>query len=98
MKNSYTATHSINTRNNYCLHRQTTDISCFWKGMYCAYVKIFKSLPCTLTGLTNKGTQFKFKFNTNFHCTKPSIKLNQNSTVLCFMSVFPKSLESNSCF
>jgi len=84
MKNLYTAIHSTNTRNNYCLHRQTTNLSCFWKVMYYADVKIFKSLPCTLTSLINKGTQFQFKFNTTFHCTKLSVELKSKQYCAMF--------------
>jgi len=88
MKNLYTAIHSINTRNNYCLYRQTTNLSFFWKGMYYADVKIFKRLPCTLTGLFKKGTQFKFKFNTTFHCTKLNVELKSKQYCAMFYVSF----------
>jgi hypothetical protein len=45
--------HSINTRNKHKLHRPHANLSCFQKCTFCAGIKIFNSLPPSLTILKN---------------------------------------------
>jgi hypothetical protein len=46
--------HNINTRNKHHLHRSNANTSCFKKSTFCAGIKIFNSLPCSLTILMNE--------------------------------------------
>jgi hypothetical protein len=53
------AIHSVNTRNKNQLHRPIANLSFFQKSAYYAGIKIFNTLPSSLTSLVNKKTQFK---------------------------------------
>jgi hypothetical protein len=53
------AIHSVNTRNNNQLHRPIANLSCFQKSAYYAGIKIFNSIPPSLTSLVNKKAQFE---------------------------------------
>jgi IS1 family transposase len=53
------AVHSVNTRNKHQLHRPTANLSCFQKSAFYTGIKIFNSLPSSLTSLVNKKSQFK---------------------------------------
>jgi hypothetical protein len=51
--------HNINTRNKHHLHRPVANLSCFQKGASYSGIKIFNSLPRSITNLKNENTQFK---------------------------------------
>ena len=51
--------HSINTRNKHHLHRPVANLSCFQKGASYYGIRIFNSLPRSITNLKNEKTQFK---------------------------------------
>jgi hypothetical protein len=53
------AVHSVNTRNKNQLHRPIASLSRFQKSAYYAGIKIFNSLPSSLTSLIHKKEQFK---------------------------------------
>jgi hypothetical protein len=53
------AIHNFNTRNKNQLHRPIDNLSCFQKSAYHAGIKIFNSLPASLTCFVNKKAQFK---------------------------------------
>jgi predicted peroxiredoxin len=53
------AIHSVNTRNKNQLHRPIANLSCFQKSAYYAGIKIFNSLPSSLTSLINKKAEFE---------------------------------------
>ena len=55
-------THNINTRNKHHLHRPNATQSCFQKSTFCACIKIFNSLPPSLTILKNEKAKFKEVF------------------------------------
>jgi hypothetical protein len=58
------AIHRVNIRNKNQLHRPIANLSCFQKGAYYAGIKIFNSLPSSLTSLVNKMAQFKVALKT----------------------------------
>jgi hypothetical protein len=51
--------HSINTRNKHHLHRPIANLSCFQQGASYCGIRIFNSLPRSITSLKNEKTQFK---------------------------------------
>jgi hypothetical protein len=51
--------HNINTRNKHHLHRPVANLSCFKKGASYSGIRIFNSLPRSITNLKNEKTQFK---------------------------------------
>ena len=51
--------HNINTGNKHHLHRPVANLSCFQKGASYSGIRIFNSLPQSITNLKNKKTQFK---------------------------------------
>jgi hypothetical protein len=51
--------HSINTRNKHHLHRLIASLSCFQKSAFYSGIRIFNSLPHSITDLKNEKTQFK---------------------------------------
>jgi hypothetical protein len=51
--------HSINTRNKHHLHRPIANLSCFQKSAFYSGIRIFNSLPRSLTNLKNEKAQFK---------------------------------------
>ena len=51
--------HSINTRNKHHPHRPIANLSCFQKGASYSGIRIFNSLPRSITSLKNEKTQFK---------------------------------------
>ena len=51
--------HNINTRNKHYLHRPVANLSCFQKGASFSGIRIFNSLPRSITNLKNEKTQFK---------------------------------------
>jgi IS1 family transposase len=51
--------HSINTRSKHNLHRPTAKLSCFQKSAFYSGIRIFNSLPRSITNLKNEKTQFK---------------------------------------
>jgi hypothetical protein len=53
------AVHSVNTKSKTQLHRPIANLSCFQKSAYYAGIKIFNSLPSSLSSLVNKKAQFK---------------------------------------
>jgi predicted peroxiredoxin len=53
------AVHSVNTRNKHQLHRPSANLSFFQKSAFYAGIKIFSSVPSSLTKLMNKKSQFK---------------------------------------
>ena len=53
------STYNINKRNKHRLHRPDANVSCFQKGTFCAGIKMFNSLPPSVTVLKNDGAKFK---------------------------------------
>jgi hypothetical protein len=51
--------HGLNTRNKTQLHRPIANLSCFQKGVSYVAVKIFNSLPSSISNLRNIKKQFK---------------------------------------
>jgi hypothetical protein len=51
--------HNINTRNKHHPHRLVANLSCFQKGASNCGIRIFNSLPRSITDLKNEKTQFK---------------------------------------
>jgi hypothetical protein len=51
--------HSINTRYKHHLHRPIANLSCFQKNAFHSGIRIFNSLPRSLTNLKNEEAQFK---------------------------------------
>ena len=51
--------HNINTRNKHNLHRPVANLSCFQKGASYSGIRIFNSLPRSITNLKNEKTQLK---------------------------------------
>jgi hypothetical protein len=62
--------HNINTINKHHLHRPVANLSCFQKGASYCGIRIFNSLPRSMTNLKNEKTQFKvaLKKFLNTHC------------------------------
>ena len=56
---SHTTVHNINTRNKHHLHRPVANLSCFQRGVSYLGIRIFNSLPRSITNLKNDKTQFK---------------------------------------
>ena len=50
---------SMNTRNKHHLHTPTANLSCFQKSAFYSGIRIFNSLPRSITNLKNEKTQFK---------------------------------------
>ena len=51
--------HNINTRNKHHLHRPVAILSRFQKGASYSGIRIFNSLPWSITNFKNEKTQFK---------------------------------------
>ena len=51
--------HSINTRNKHHLHRPNANLSCIQKSTFYAGIKIFNSLPLSVTILKMDKAKFK---------------------------------------
>jgi hypothetical protein len=51
--------HNINTRNKHHLHKPIANLSCFQKNAFYSGIRIFNSLPRSITNLKNGKTQFK---------------------------------------
>ena len=54
--------HNINTRNKHNFHIPVANLSCFQKGASYFGIRIFNSLPRSITNLKNEKTQFKVAF------------------------------------
>jgi hypothetical protein len=63
------AAHSVNTSNKHQLHRPIAYLSCFQKSAFYTGIKIFNSLPSSLTSLMNKKSQFKVALKKVFKYT-----------------------------
>ena len=53
------STHNINIRNKLHLHRPNDNLSCFQKSTFYVGIKIFNSLPPSVTILKNYKAKFK---------------------------------------
>jgi hypothetical protein len=64
------AVHSINTRNKHHLHRPIANLSCLQKSAFYSSIRIFNSLPYSVTKLKNEKAQFKVALRRylNAHC------------------------------
>ena len=51
--------HTIITSNKHHLHRPSPNLSCFQKSAFYCGIRIFNSLPQSITNLKNEKTQFK---------------------------------------
>jgi len=51
--------HNINTRNKHHFHRPVVTLSCIQKGASYSGIRIFNSLPWSITNLKNEKTHFK---------------------------------------
>jgi hypothetical protein len=51
--------HSINTRNKHRLHIPIANLSCFQKSAFYSSIRIFSSLPYSVTNLKNEKAQCK---------------------------------------
>jgi len=49
----------MNTRNKHNFHRPVANLSCFQKGASYCGIRIFNSLPRSITNLKNEKTHFK---------------------------------------
>jgi hypothetical protein len=81
--------HSVNTRNKLQQHKPTANISCFQKCAFYAAIKIFNSLPSSLTNPMNKKTQFKVAIKSylkthSFHSVDKFLMLENDS---CFFLI-----------
>jgi hypothetical protein len=77
--------HNINTTNKHHLHRPNTNLSCFQKSTFYAGIKIFNSLPRSLTILKNENAKFKLALRKYFN-THPL--LCKNCVYLCICDLF----------
>jgi len=59
--------HNINTRNKHHLHRLNAKLSCFQRSAFFAGIKIFNSLPPSVTILKNDKTKFKAALRKYLH-------------------------------
>jgi len=60
--------HNINTRSKHHFHRPVANLSCFQKGASYSGIKIFNSLPRSITSLKNEKTQFRIALKKIFIC------------------------------
>jgi hypothetical protein len=62
--------HSINTRNKHHLHRPIANLSCSQKSAFDSGIRIFNSLPHSVTNFKNEKAQFKVALRRylNAHC------------------------------
>jgi IS1 family transposase len=51
--------HNINTRNKHHLHRPNANLSCFQKSTLYDAIRIYNSLPCSLTSLKKEKAKLK---------------------------------------
>jgi hypothetical protein len=51
--------HGVDTSNKTQLHRSIANLSCFQKGVSCAGIKVFNSLPSSILNLRNDKLRFK---------------------------------------
>ena len=56
---THSSIHNNNTRNKLHLHRPNANLSCFQKSTFYAGIKIFTSLPPSVTTLKNDKAKFK---------------------------------------
>jgi len=59
--------HIISTRNEYHLHRQNANLSCFQISTVCARIKIFNSVPPSVTVFQNDKAKFKAAIRKYIH-------------------------------
>ena len=59
--------HNINARNKHHLHRPNAILSCYKKRTFYAGIKIFNSLPPSLTILKNDKAKFQAAFRKFLH-------------------------------
>lgn len=64
------STHNINTSNKHHLHRPNANLSCYQNSTFYAGIKIFNSLPRSVTILKNEKAKFKLALRKylNAHC------------------------------
>ena len=51
--------HNINTRNKHQRHRPTANLPCFQKSAFYSGIRIFNTLPRSITNLKNQKKKFK---------------------------------------
>ena len=61
--------HNINTRNKHRFYRPVANLSCFQKGASYSGIRIFNSLPQSITNLKNEKTYFKVALKKVLKCT-----------------------------
>jgi hypothetical protein len=59
--------HNINTSNKHHLHRPNAILSCYQKSKLYAGIKVFNSLPPSLTILKNDKAKFQAAFRKSLH-------------------------------
>jgi IS1 family transposase len=59
--------HRINTSNKHHLHRPVASLSCFQKSPFFSGIRIFNSLPCSLTNLKNEKAPFKVSLRSSLN-------------------------------
>ena len=59
--------HNINTRNKHHLHRPNASLLCFQTSTFYASIKIFNSLPPSVTILKNGKEKFKTALRKYLH-------------------------------
>ena len=64
---SNSSIHKINARNKHHFHRPDADLSCYHKSTFYAGIKIFNSLPCSVTILKTDMAKFKAAFRKYLH-------------------------------
>ena len=60
--------HTINARNKHHLHRPNSNLSCFQKSAFYTSIKVFNSLPPSVTILKNGKAKFKAAFRKYLLC------------------------------
>ena len=59
--------HDMNTRNKHHLHTPNANLSCFKNSTFYAGIKIFSSLPCSLTIPKNEKATFNLALRKYIH-------------------------------
>jgi len=61
------STHNINTRNKHHLHKPNASLLCFQTSTFYAIIKIFNSLPPSMTVITNDEEKFQTALRKYLH-------------------------------
>ena len=85
--------HNINTRNKHNLHRPNANLFCFQRSTFCTGIKIFNSLPPTVTILRCDIKKFKAALSKYLHTHTPfTLQMNLLCVKKIYNTVFCKML------